>query len=322
MRYIYLIHGSTKPLVEAETDKLLAKLIGNRDEFNFSQYDMKEIPFETMKEDAMTIPFLSDAKAIVIHNAFVFTGEKVKTTFDINIDEILKFIEGFEGPNYVIFTVYSDKLDERKKIVKKIKANHDVRKIEPLDEQGMKQVIKTTLNENFKDIKEDALNEMIGLTGIDYSAVMKELDKLVLYSGDAPVITKSDVSQVVSRSLEQNVFLLTDYITTGKKTEAIHLLKDLIHMKEEPIKLLALITSQYRLYYQVKILAEKGYSEQQIAREVKVHPYRVKLSMRKVRQIPLKHLLEVIDACAEADYELKSSYMDKVLILELFILKV
>ncbi|UBH12333.1 DNA polymerase III subunit delta [Macrococcus armenti] len=322
MRYIYLIHGSTKPLVEAETDKLLAKLIGNRDEFNFSQYDMKEIPFETMKEDAMTIPFLSDAKAIVIHNAFVFTGEKVKTTFDINIDEILKFIEGFEGPNYVIFTVYSDKLDERKKIVKKIKANHDVRKIEPLDEQGMKQVIKTTLNENFKDIKEDALNEMIGLTGIDYSAVMKELDKLVLYSGDTPVITKSDVSQVVSRSLEQNVFLLTDYITTGKKTEAIHLLKDLIHMKEEPIKLLALITSQYRLYYQVKILAEKGYSEQQIAREVKVHPYRVKLSMRKVRQIPLKHLLEVIDACAEADYELKSSYMDKVLILELFILKV
>ncbi|UOB19774.1 DNA polymerase III subunit delta [Macrococcus armenti] len=322
MRYIYLIHGSTKPLVEAETDKLLAKLIGNRDEFNFSQYDMKEIPFETMKEDAMTIPFLSDAKAIVIHNAFVFTGEKVKTTFDINIDEILMFIEGFEGPNYVIFTVYSDKLDERKKIVKKIKANHDVRKIEPLDEQGMKQVIKTTLNENFKDIKEDALNEMIGLTGIDYGAVMKELDKLVLYSGDAPVITKSDVSQVVSRSLEQNVFLLTDYITTGKKTKAIHLLKDLIHMKEEPIKLLALITSQYRLYYQVKILAEKGYSEQQIAREVKVHPYRVKLSMRKVRQIPLKHLLEVIDACAEADYELKSSYMDKVLILELFILKV
>ncbi|UBH07750.1 DNA polymerase III subunit delta [Macrococcus armenti] len=322
MRYIYLIHGSTKPLVEAETDKLLAKLIGNRDEFNLSQYDMKELPFETMKEDAMTIPFLSDAKAIVIHNAFVFTGEKVKTTFDINIDEILKFIEGFEGPNYVIFTVYSDKLDERKKIVKKIKANHDVRKIEPLDEQGMKQVIKTTLNENFKDIKEDALNEMIGLTGIDYGAVMKELDKLVLYSGDAPVITKSDVSQVVSRSLEQNVFLLTDYITTGKKTKAIHLLKDLIHMKEEPIKLLALITSQYRLYYQVKILAEKGYSEQQIAREVKVHPYRVKLSMRKVRQIPLKHLLEVIDACAEVDYELKSSYMDKVLILELFILKV
>ncbi|MEE1106692.1 MAG: DNA polymerase III subunit delta, partial [Macrococcus canis] len=73
---------------------------------------------------------------------------------------------------------------------------------------------------------------------------------------------------------------------------------------------------------QVKILSEKGFSEQQIAREVKVHPYRVKLSMRKVRQIPLKHLLDVIDACAEADYELKSSYMDKVLILELFILKI
>ena len=322
MRYIYLIHGSTKPFVESETEQLVKKLIGNKDEFNYSQYDMKETEIKPMLEDAMTFPFLSDAKAIVIHNAFVFTGEKVKTTFEIDIDEILAFIEGFEGPNYVIFTVYSDKLDERKKIVKKIKANHEVKKIEPLDEQGIKRIIKSTLNDNFKDIKEDALNEMIHLTGVDYGAVMKELDKLVLYSGDAPIITKNDVSQVVSRSLEQNVFLLTDYITSGKKTEAIHLLKDLIHMKEEPIKLLALITSQYRLYYQVKILSEKGFSEQQIAREVKVHPYRVKLSMRKVRQIPLKHLLDVIDACAEADYELKSSYMDKVLILELFILKV
>ena len=47
-------------------------------------------------------------------------------------------------------------------------------------------------------------------------------------------------------------------------------------MKEEPIKLLALITSNYRLYYQCKILAQKGYSGQQIAKTINVHPYRVK----------------------------------------------
>ena len=42
-------------------------------------------------------------------------------------------------------------------------------------------------------------------------------------------------------------------------------------MKEEPIKLLALITSNYRLYYQCKILAQKGYSGQQIAKTINVH---------------------------------------------------
>ena len=39
-------------------------------------------------------------------------------------------------------------------------------------------------------------------------------------------------------------------------------------MKEEPIKLLALITSNYRLYYQCKILSRKGYSGQQIAKQL------------------------------------------------------
>ena len=45
-------------------------------------------------------------------------------------------------------------------------------------------------------------------------------------------------------------------------------------MKEEPIKLLALITSNYRLYYQCKILSQKGYSGQQIAKTVNAHPYK------------------------------------------------
>ena len=91
-------------------------------------------------------------------------------------------------------------------------------------------------------------------------------------------------------------------------------------MKEEPIKLLALITSNYRLYYQCKILAQKGYSGQQIAKTINVHPYRVKLALNQVRQYELGQLLNIINNCAETDYKLKSSYMDKHLILELFIL--
>ncbi|MDS3842048.1 DNA polymerase III subunit delta, partial [Staphylococcus hominis] len=102
--------------------------------------------------------------------------------------------------------------------------------------------------------------------------------------------------------------------------KAIQLIKDLIVMKEEPIKLLALITSNYRLYYQCKILSRKGYSGQQIAKTINVHPYRVKLALNQVKHYQLTHLLNIIDQCAETDYKLKSSYMDKQLILELFIL--
>ena len=47
---------------------------------------------------------------------------------------------------------------------------------------------------------------------------------------------------------------------------------------------------------------------------------RVKLALNQVRHYELGQLLNIINNCAETDYKLKSSYMDKHLILELFIL--
>lgn len=322
LSHIYLVYGSTKPLVEDKVDNIVQQFFATPDDFNFSRYDLQETPFEAIAEDAMTLPFLSDQKVIVVNNSFIFTGEKVKTAHEIDLEKVVTFLEKFDGPNIVIFKILQDKLDERKKIVKRIKKMHSVEKIEPLDETGMKQLIKQSFNQQFKDIKADALDEMIHLTGLNYSNVVKEMDKLILFVGDNPIITKNDVSDVVSRSLEQNVFLLTDYIAKGDKKRAVHLLKDLINMKEEPIKLLALISSQYRLFYQVKILSQKGFSEAQIAKQVKVHPYRVKLALRKVKSMDLDVLLNIMKECAETDYALKSSYLDKVLILELFILKI
>lgn len=39
----------------------------------------------------------------------------------------------------------------------------------------------------------------------------------MLYIGDRPTVNKDDVNQIINRSLEQNVFLLTEYIQKGKK---------------------------------------------------------------------------------------------------------
>ncbi|OBZ50964.1 DNA polymerase III subunit delta, partial [Staphylococcus epidermidis] len=198
--------------------------------------------------------------------------------------------------------------------------NAQLKKIEQMSEKELKHWIKKTLNNNYKDIKQDALELFIELTGVNYNIVSQELEKLILFIGERPIINKEDIDLIINRSLEQNVFLLTEYIQKGNKNKAIQLVNDLIIMKEEPIKLLALITSNYRLYYQCKILSQKGYSGQQIAKTVNAHPYRVKLALNQSRHYKLESLFNIINACAETDYKLKSSYMDKQLILELFIL--
>ena len=75
-----------------------------------------------------------------------------------------------------------------------------------MSEEEIKKWIQSKLNENFKDIKRDALDLFIELTGINFNIVSQEIEKLILFLGDRPTINKQDVNQIINRSLEQNVF--------------------------------------------------------------------------------------------------------------------
>lgn len=315
------IYGEVPELVEKKSNEIVESYLNEKkDDFNYVKYNLYDTSFNQIIEEALTMPFISEKKAIVVKNAFIFTGEKVSKDIQPNNEQVNEFLEKYDGENFIIFEVYQNKLDERKKITKTLKKTSKLAKVEQMSEQEIKKWIKNKLHENFKDIKQDALDLFIELTGINFNIVSQELEKIILFLGERPTINKKDVEEIINRSLEQNVFLLTEYIQKGEKYKAIQLIKDLIVMKEEPIKLLALITSNYRLYYQCKILSRKGYSGQQIAKTINVHPYRVKLALNQVKHYQLTHLLNIIDQCAETDYKLKSSYMDKQLILELFIL--
>ena len=318
---IMAIYGEVPELVEKKSNEIVESYLNEKkDDFNYIKYNLYDTSFNQIIEEALTMPFISEKKAIVVKNAFIFTGEKVSKDIQPNNEQVNEFLEKYDGENFIIFEVYQNKLDERKKITKTLKKTSKLTKVEQMSEQEIKKWIKNKLHENFKDIKQDALDLFIELTGINFNIVSQELEKIILFLGDRTTINKKDVEEIINRSLEQNVFLLTEYIQKREKYKAIQLIKDLIVMKEEPIKLLALITSNYRLYYQCKILSRKGYSGQQIAKTINVHPYRVKLALNQVKHYQLAHLLNIIDQCAETDYKLKSSYMDKQLILELFIL--
>lgn len=318
---IMAIYGEVPELVEKKSNELTHSFLNeDKDDFNYVKYNLYETDMSTVIEEALTMPFISEKKVIVVKNSFIFTGEKVNKDITPNNEQVIEFLEKYDGENLVIFEIYSNKLDERKKLTKSLKKSSKLSKVDQMSEEEIKSWIQNQLHENYKDIKQDALNLFIELTGVNFNIVSQELDKISLFLGDRTTITKNDVSLIINRSLEQNVFLLTEFIQKNQKDKAIQLVKDLIIMKEEPIKLLALITSNYRLYYQCKILSQKGYSGQQIAKTVNAHPYRVKLALNQSRHYKLESLFNIINACAETDYKLKSSYMDKQLILELFIL--
>ena len=67
-----------------------------------------------------------------------------------------------------------------------VEENAQLKKIEQMSEKELKHWIKNTLNNNYKDIKQDALELFIELTGVNYNIVSQELEKLILFIGRDP----------------------------------------------------------------------------------------------------------------------------------------
>lgn len=320
MNLVQLIYGTSVIRIDDKAKSLAKEYLEEPDDFSLVTLNYKETAVESLIEEAQTLPLLSDRKALIVNDAFSFTGAKVKSDITHNTDLLIDYLTHKNDDTLIIFKVFSETLDKRKKLTKLIQKNGVVTEMPEMGEDELKSYISRRIEEEGMRIEADALDTFIHTTGISYSAVINELEKLILYADGH--ITAAEVTDIVSVSLEQNIFKLTDHILNDKKTEAVHLVRQLILQKEEPMKLLHLIISQFRLLYQVKLLSREGYDRDFIAKHLKVHPYRVKLALGDVRKYPQDVLEDKMLKCRNMDFKFKSSYLNRDTLFELFLMEI
>lgn len=117
------------------------------------------------------------------------------------------------------------------------------------------------------------------------------------------------------------MFKLTEEIASLRTDKAIALYHDLLRRREEPIKLAALLVRQFRSMLYVKELGKQGYSPQQMAGQLGMHPYGVKVTADQAKAFSIERLTALLGGLAELDYEMKTGRVDKTLGLELWLLR-
>lgn len=320
MDRLQLIYGSNALRISEKAKKLAEDFVGEADDFSIVALNYRESTIEQIIEEAQTLPFLSDRKAILVDDAYSFTGAKVRAEVDHDIDLLVEYINNKNDDALIIFKVYNEQLDNRKKITKLLKKKGAVTEMAEMTENEVRSFINTTAKEAGVEVDPKALNLFIARVGIKYDQVRNELDKLLLYTDGK--ITEEAVDEIVSVSLEENIFRLTDLILSGQKAAAVKLLRALMLQNEEPMQLLHLIINQLRLLYQVKLMMQQGYQGDHIAKALKVHPYRVKLAAREIGKYRQDELERKMVKCRNIDYKFKSSYLNRQSLFELFILEI
>ncbi|MGG3519017.1 DNA polymerase III subunit delta [Bacillus pseudomycoides] len=317
---LYLIYGTEVYFINETIKLITTEALAEEDrEFNVVTYDLEEAYLEDVIEDARTLPFFGERKILLVKSPLFLTSQKEK------LEQNLKILEEYVAEpspfSIVVFVAPYEKLDERKKITKLLKKTADVVEASTMQVQDVRKWIVARVDEVHVHIEEVAVSLLLELVGSNVTMLAKEMDKLTLYVGIGGEITTGLVAELVPKSVEQNVFALTEKVVKKDIAGAMLILDGLFTQQEEPIKLLALLVSQFRLLYQVKELQQRGYGQNQIASHIGVHPYRVKLAMNQTKFFSFEELKKVILELAEADYSMKTGKMDKKLVLEFFLMR-
>ena len=308
MKNIFLISSPDKYIINKKVNSIINK---NKD-CEVITYDLEEVTISDVLEDINTYDLFNTRKIVVANNAIFLTTEKSKN-IEHNIDQLEKYINNPNPDNILILT--SGKVDSKKKIVKLLKE-----KCEFIEENEIN--IVKEIEKNLEDYKIDnkTINYLISYLNNDNYRIINELEKLKLYKLQEKEITINDIDDFVTRNIDDNIFELIDNIVLKNKKEAFIVYQDLILKNEDPIKIMILLANKFRLLYQVKILSNTMYKNEDIANVLGCHPYPVKLARNIVNKYSEKDLIKILKSLADMDLDIKSGNTYKDIAFELFIL--
>ncbi len=319
---VYTLIGTEKFLIESFKDTLKKEIMFDEsDDLNVISFDMTEIEIGEVIHEAETIPFFGDRKVIFVENPYFLTPEKKKNDLNHDMNALENYLKNPLETTVLVFVANVEKLDERKKIVKLLKKESTIISVAPMDDKALKPYVKKYIESEGFVIDKNAFEELLFLTDMNLTRVMNELDKLFLYKSHDKKITKQDVTNLIPKSLEHNIFDLSQHVLGNQAQSSVALYQDLRIAGEETIKIISILLGQIRLLLQIKILTEMNYQQSNMTDTLKIHPYRIKLGVQQSRSLKKETLGNMLDELVELDYQIKTGQIDKELGFEMFLLK-
>jgi len=305
---------------------ILKKIGYDPSDLNYSYFDMKEASYAEVELDLVSLPFFADEKIVILDHLLDLTTDKKRNLTDEDLKQFENYLENpSESTRLVIFA--EGKLDSKRRLVKLLKRDAQIIEATTPKEQDLKRYFASQAQELGLQFVGDSLDQLLLKSGYDFGELQKNLALLQAYKEDGQ-ITLEDIKEVVPKSLQDNIFDLTQMILKRQIDQARNLVKDLRLQGEDEIKLIAILLGQFRMFSQVKIFSEEGQSESQIVASLsdlsgrKVNPYQVKFALRDSRRLSLSFLKQAMTTFIETDYAIKSGTYEKDYLFDLALLKV
>ena len=197
---------------------------------------------------------------------------------------------------------------------KKLTQNFDC-----LANEALTDWIKEYVKKNNGCLNSRALLLLSSFVGNNLWQLKNELDKLIAYK-NGEEITETDIKTLVIAKINENIFNLTDAVAAGNLAKGLKLLEEQLSAGLNEIYLLTMLTRQFRILTQLNALNAKRYSEMEMVKETKLHPFVVKKSLPLAKKIGLEKIKDIYQRLVDLDKKFKSTSLPPKALLDLFIM--
>ena len=171
------------------------------------------------------------------------------------------------------------------------------------------------------DLPEDVARGIIERCSGDKMRLVSETEKLALYVGEGRAI-KQDVEALCPPDVQSNIFAFVDALAAGDRGEAIKLLEDLVGTGEPPLRVTYMVRRQFRLVGRARTLFERGASQGEVAKELKVPPFVARKLEEQASRLNDEDLERALELVLDLERGLKGgSDLGDTLQVELAVLK-
>ena len=307
-RNVYVLYGQEAYLQKQYRDKLVAAVLGEGDAMNFWHVQGKDYSIPQLIDFAETMPFFAERRVIAMEGTGVLKsgGEELANYFT----------QPCETTTWIL--VESD-FDKRSKLFKAADKAGLCVEFGVQDEATLKKWILGMLKKEGKQITGQTLECFLEKTGTDMNIIRLELEKLLCYTLDKPVIERDDVEAVCITRITSHIFDMVDAIGVRDQTKALALYNELQALREPPIRILFLIGRHMNILLQIKDLKKRGADNKTMAGKIGVPPFAVNKYLKQAGMYKTSQLKHALERCIQADEAIKTGTLQDKMSVELLI---
>lgn len=309
-KQMYLLYGEEAYLRKQYKDKLVKAMMPENETINYSYYEGKGIVPTQIIDLAETMPFFADYRLIAIENSGFFKNAT---------PELAEYLKGI--PDSVCFVFIEEEIDKRGKMYKAVKDKGRIVEMGRQDEKTVLYWIAGNMKREGKVIRESTARYLLAKTGTDMENLEKEMEKLFSYTLGREEVTVEDIEAICTTQITNKIFEMVEAVATKRQKKALDYYYDLLALKEPPMRILYLLTRQFKLLLEVKELVKKGCDKSQIAKTVGLHPFVAGKYIQQCRTFSSAELRGIMEYAADTEELVKTGRLNDRMSVELFIVK-